>query len=81
MADKIEVDGSSSSSNDWNETIKRLLDAPILNKKTGYQNFDARKAFIQLSQAFTWMPILEHFDQKWYIQIETDTSSYVISRY
>ena len=38
----------------------------------------AKKAFNQLKQVFTKAPIFQHFDPEYYIQIETDTSSYAI---
>ena len=39
---------------------------------------NARRIFIKLRQAFVEAPILNHFDPKHYIWIETDTSSYAI---
>ncbi len=40
----------------------------------------ARKAFTKLRQAFVKALILNHFDPKYYIQIETDVFTYAISR-
>ena len=40
----------------------------------------ARKAFNQLHQAFTEIPILQHFDPKQYIRVEIDVSRYAIGR-
>ncbi len=40
--------------------------------------FEARKAFIELRKAFVEAPILNHFDPKRHIQIETDVSGYAI---
>ncbi len=37
-----------------------------------------RKAFIKLRQAFVKTSILNHFDLEYYIQIETNASSYAI---
>ena len=39
---------------------------------------NARRAFTQLIQAFTKALILQHFDSKQQIQIETNVFSYVI---
>ena len=39
-----------------------------------------KETFNQLRQAFTKAPILQHFDLKCHIRIETDASSYVIER-
>ena len=41
--------------------------------------YGARQAFIKLKQAFIEALILNHFNPEYYIQIETDTSSYAIS--
>ena len=43
-----------------------------------FPNSGARKAFNQLRQKFTKAPILQHFDPKYHIRIETDTLSYTI---
>lgn len=64
---------------DQHEKIKRILYASNSNKRTSYSNPDTKKAFTQLRQIFTKAPILEHFDPKKHIGIETDTSSYVIN--
>ena len=40
----------------------------------------ARKAFTKLRQVFVKALILNHFDLEYYIQIETDTSGYIIGR-
>ena len=39
---------------------------------------NARKAFNQLSQAFTEAPILRDFDPEYHIRIETNASGYII---
>ncbi len=39
---------------------------------------EARKAFIELRQAFVKVPILNHFDPECHIRIETDASGYAI---
>ncbi len=41
---------------------------------------DARRAFAELRQAFLEAPILNHFDPKRHIRIETDASDYAIGR-
>ena len=41
---------------------------------------NARKAFNQLSQAFTEAPILWHFNLECHIRIEIDASGYTIGR-
>ena len=47
---------------------------------TGYLIPKAREAFTQLRQAFIEAPILQHFDPKCHIRIETNTSGYAIGR-
>ena len=39
----------------------------------------AKKAFDQLRQAFTEVPILQHFDPEQYIRVETDASGHANS--
>ena len=41
---------------------------------------NARIVFIKLTQAFVEAPILNYFDLKRYIRIETDTLGYAIGR-
>ena len=48
------------------------------NGATGYLTPNAKQAFIQLGQAFTKAPILQHFDPKSHIRIETNASGYAI---
>ena len=43
-----------------------------------YLNPDAKKAFDQLRQAFTKAFILQHFNPKQYIRVETDASGHAI---
>ena len=45
-----------------------------------YLNPGAKKAFNYLWHAFIQAPILQHFDLKWHIRIETKASSYAISK-
>ena len=54
-----------------NKTVKRSL-FKILNGATGYLTLKARLAFTKLRKAFTKALILQHFDSKYYIRIETD---------
>ena len=49
-------------------------------KSSDYLTPAAKKAFNYLRHAFTQAPILQHFDFKWHIPIETDVSSYAIVR-
>ena len=63
------------------ETVKRSpLIFKNLNGATGYLTLDAKQAFTQLRQAFTEVPILQHFDPKCHIQIKTDGSGYIIGK-
>ena len=39
---------------------------------------NAKKAINYLRHAFTQAPILQHFDPKWHIRIETNASGYAI---
>ena len=52
----------------------------ISHAVSNYLTPDAKKAFDQLRQAFTKTPILQHFDPKQYIRVETDASGYAIDR-
>lgn len=47
---------------------------------TEFLTFKAKVAFTQLKKAFIEVLILEYFDSKYYIQIETNASSYAISK-
>ena len=47
-------------------------------KEPNFLTSNAKKAFNQLRLAFIKAPILQHFDLKSYIRIETDISSYAI---
>ena len=44
----------------------------------GYFTPKTRETFIQVRQAFTKAPILQYFDSKYHIRIETNESGYVI---
>ena len=61
------------------EMVKRSpLTSKNSNRATGYLTPGAKQAFTQLRQAFTKALILRHFDPKYHIRIETDTSGYAI---
>ena len=45
-----------------------------------YLTSDPKRASDQLCQAFTEVPILQHFDPEQYIQVETGASEHAISR-
>ena len=45
---------------------------------SNYLTPDAKNTFDQLRQAFTEVPILQHFDLEWYFWFETDASGYAI---
>ncbi len=52
--------------------------AKNLDQSGLFLTFEARKAFTKLRQAFVKASILNHFDLKRHIRIETDASSYAI---
>ena len=54
------------------------VNSTVATNATGYLTPKARKAFIQLRQAFTKAPILRHFDPECHIRIQTDASGYAI---
>ena len=61
------------------QTIERLLlRSQNSNRAIGYLMPNAKQAFIQLSQAFTKAPILQHFDPECHIWIETNVLGYAI---
>ena len=75
--DEVGVGGGS----DYEDkTIKRSL-FKNLNGATGYLISDARQAFTQLRQVFSKALILQHFDLECHIRIETDVTSYGISKF
>ena len=49
-------------------------------RKPSFLNSDAKKVFNHLRLAFIKVPILQHFDLKSHIRIETDASSYAIGK-
>ena len=50
------------------------------SEKPKFLTSEAKQAFNRLKQAFTKVPILQHFDLKSHIRIETNASSYAIER-
>lgn len=77
MAEDAEISVGS----DYGETVERLLSmSKKSNRATGYLNSDFKKDFIQLKQTFTQALILQHFDPKRYIRIQTDTLDHAIGR-
>ena len=48
--------------------------------KSNFLTSNAKKTFNHLQLVFIKVPILQHFDLKSYIRIETDISSYTINR-
>ena len=47
---------------------------------SNYLTPDAKRAFDQLCQAFTKVPILQHFDLEQYIRVETNASGHAIGK-
>ena len=72
--DEFGVDGGG----DHKDEAVRKSPSKNLNGVTGYLTPDARRAFTQLKQAFTKVPILRHFNPECHIQIQTDASGYAI---
>ena len=78
MAENTKFD-SVSSGDCEDKTVERSpLISKNLNGATSYLTLKARLAFTQLRKAFTKAPILQHFDLKCHIRIETNPSSYPI---
>ena len=59
-------------------TVEKSPRSKNSNRATGYLTADARQAFTQSRQTFPKAPILQYFDPKCHIWIETDTLGYVI---
>ena len=70
---------SSSSRNDRKSAKADFIKPMYRVEEPSFLTFDTRQAFTQLKQAFTKVPILQYFDLKHHIQIETDTFCYAIS--
>ena len=77
--DVAEVDevGIDTGSDRENKTVGRSP-SKNSNKAMGYLTPNARRAFTQLSQAFTKALILRYFDPECHIWIKTDASGYAI---
>ncbi len=58
------------------EKSKASRDKNFSSQSESFLTFKARNAFTKLRQAFIEAPILNHFNPKCHIQIETDTSDY-----
>ena len=65
------------SSNHVNHTVSNIVSNSAKNV-SNYLTPDPKRAFDQLRQAFTEVPILQHFTSEQYIQVETDASEYAI---
>ena len=65
-----------------NNKSEKLTHMPNIEaiKKLIFLTLDAKKTFNYLRQAFIKALILQHFNLKCYIQIETDTSSHAIGK-
>ena len=75
MANDAEV-GIGAGGNCEEGTVKRSLSKNL--NGAGYLTPNTKKAFNHLWHAFTKAPILQHFDPKRYIPIETNASGYSI---
>ena len=81
MAENAKVGSVGIGNNCENKTIEiSPLTSKNLNRAIGYLTPKARLAFTQLKKAFTKALILQHFDLKCHIRIETNTSGYVIGK-
>ena len=77
---KTDEVGISSSYGDYEDDTVEKSFFKNLNKTAGYLTPKARLAFTQLKKVFTKAAILQHFDPKSHILIETDTLSYGIDK-
>ena len=75
MAQNIEI--INSNGGDWEDETVKKSQFKNLNKVTDYSIPNAKQVFIQLRQALIKTPILQYYDPKCHIQIETNTSNYV----
>ena len=64
--------------NHINNNISNIVINSVKNV-SNYLTPDAKKTFNPLCQAFTEVPILQHFDLEQYIRVKTDTSGHAIS--
>ena len=79
--DDNEVIGGESAG--WSDASKKSAKSKKMRsvhdlKKPKFLMSKAKKAFNHLGQAFTKVPILQHFDPEYHIRIETDVSGYAI---
>ena len=77
VAESYKVGTVNASGDCEDKTVKRLL-SKNLNKATGYLTPKARLRFTKLRKTFTKALILQDFNPKCYIWIETDASDYSI---
>ena len=81
MAEDVEVGNIGGGGDCKDKTVKRsALTSKNSNGATGYLTPSAKRAFIQLRQAFTKASIFRHFDPECHIRIEIDVSGYAIGR-
>ena len=64
-------------SNHVNHIVSNIVSNSAKNV-SNYLTSDAKKAFNQLRQAFTKVPILQQFDPEQYIRVKTDALGYAI---
>ena len=77
IAEDVQVD-SIRSGRDNKMVKKSLFSFENLYGAAKYLTLDAKLAFTKLKKAFTIAPILQYFDPKYNIWIETDMSDYII---
>ena len=73
--DNVEVDGGEVEVEEKSRNLSKSKQTEL-----GFLTFRARRAFIELRQAFIKAPILHHFDPERHIRVETDVSGHAISR-
>ena len=66
------------SSDHISHTVSNIVSNSAKNV-SNYLTLNAKRTFDQLRQAFTEAPILQYFDPKQYIRVETDVSEHAIS--
>ena len=79
--DKVEFDGGEVGDNEVGKKGQKTFKNLSKSKNTVGLDFftsEARLAFIKLSQVFVKALILQHFDLKYHVRIETDAFSYAI---
>ena len=67
-------------SGDYEDKTVEKSSSKNSNRAMGFLIPKARLAFNKLRKAFTKAPILQHFNPKYYIWIQTDASGYVIGK-